>query len=308
MKIVFMGTSDFSAVCLKKLLDEKFQVAAVVTQPDKVRGRREAESFSPVKKLALEHGVEVLQYEKVSQDGMDDLKKIAPDVIVTAAFGQILSENLLSLPPKGVLNVHASLLPKYRGSAPIQWAIINGETKTGVTIMKTAYRVDSGDMILKVEQDILPTDTAGTLFDKLAVTGANALAEALLQVENGTAKYVPQNEEEATHYPRFKKEDGQIDFEKTSEQLDCFVRGVTPWPGAFCKLGGKTLKVFAVEKAEGKGKPGEILFADRKNGIVAACSGGAVRLKEIQPENGKRMSDVNFLLGHGLNVGDVFGG
>ena len=308
MKIVFMGTSDFSVCCLKKLLDEKFDVVAVVTQPDKVRGRREAESFSPVKKLALERGVRVLQYEKVSREGMDDLRAIGPDVIVTAAFGQILSEELLRLPPMGVLNVHASLLPKYRGSAPIQWAIICGEKKTGVTIMKTAYKVDSGDMLLTKETDVLPTDTAGTMFDKLAEIGAEALTEALRQVENGTAKFTPQNEAEATHYPRFKKEDGEINFDKTASELDCFVRGVTPWPGAFSKLNGKTFKVFAVEKAEGKGEAGEIIFADSKRGLVVACRGGAVRLKEIQPENGKRMSDSSFLLGHGLTVGDKCGG
>lgn len=308
MKIVFMGTPDFSAVCLEKLVSEGFDVRAVVTQPDKVRGRREGVSFSPAKTVAVKHGIPVLQYEKVSREGMGDLQKIAPDVIVTAAFGQILSQKLLDLSPHGVLNVHASILPKYRGSAPIQWAVINGEKQTGITIMRTAYKVDSGDILLQRFVDIEKTDTAGTMFDKLASLGAEALVDALRLLEGGKAVFTPQNEEEATHYPQFKKEDGEIKFDGDFDKLDCFVRGVTPWPGAFCRLNGKTFKVFAVEKAEGRGEQGEILFADAKNGLVVATADGAVRLSEIQPENGKRMSDKSYLLGHSLNVGDKFGG
>lgn len=307
MKIVFMGTPDFSAVVLEKL-NSAYPVSAVVTGLDKPVGRGYQLKPSPLKVKAQELGIEVLQYEKVSRDGIEDIQNLAPDVVVTAAFGQILSEKFLSIPKYGVLNVHASLLPKYRGSSPIQWAIIDGEKETGITIMRTVKAVDAGDILLKMSTPICKTETAGELFDRLAVMGGDAIVEAISRLESGEATFTPQDDSEATHCSMISKEDGNIDFGKTAEQIDCFVRGMSPWPSAFTHYNGKTLKVFSVEKVDGDfacAKCGEVVIADAKRGLIVKVSDGAIRLSQIQLEGSKRMNDSDFLLGRQIAIGSV---
>lgn len=307
MKIVFMGTPDFSAIVLEKL-NSVYPVSAVVTGLDKPVGRGYQLKPSPLKVKAQELGIDVFQYEKVSREGVEDIQNLAPDVVVTAAFGQILSEKFLSIPKYGVLNVHASLLPKYRGSSPIQWSIIDGEEKTGVTIMRTVKAVDAGDVLLEISTEIGEKENAGELFDRLADIGGEAIVKAISMLEDGSAKFVPQDESKATHCSMIKKEDGVIDFSKTAKQIDWFVRGMTPWPSAFTHYEGKTLKVFDVEKVEfeGVGKCGEVLKASAKDGLIVKVANGAIRICELQLEGGKRMKDKDFLLGRHIEVGYIF--
>ena len=306
MKIVFMGTPDFSAVVLEKL-NSVYPVSAVVTGLDKPVGRGYQLKPSPLKVKAEELGIPVLQYEKVSREGIDDIRAIEPDVIVTAAFGQILSEAFLAIPKFAVLNVHASLLPKYRGSSPIQWSILNGDEYTGITIMKTVKAVDAGDILLQKKTKIAQNETAGELFDRLAVLGGEAIVEAIGLVESGKAEFVPQDESGVTHCSMIKKEDGRISFDKTARELDCFVRGMTPWPSAYCEVAGKKLKVFSVQKIDGDcdAKCGVVVFADVKNGLVVKVKDGLARLDDIQLEGAKRMTDVDFLRGRKIEVGTV---
>lgn len=307
MKIVFMGTPDFSAVVLEKL-NSVYPVSAVVTGLDKPVGRGYQLKPSPLKVKAQELGIEVLQYEKVSREGIEDIQNLAPDVVVTAAFGQILSEKFLSIPKYGVLNVHASLLPKYRGSSPIQWAIINGEKETGITIMRTVKAVDAGDILLKYSTEIGKTETAGELFDRLAVMGGDAIVDAISRLEIGSATFTPQEDSKATHCSMISKEDGNIDFCKSAEQIDCFVRGMSPWPSAFTHYNGKTLKVFSVDKVDGDfegAKYGEVVLADSKRGLIVKVLDGAIRLCQIQLEGSKRMNDTDFLLGRQIAIGSI---
>ena len=317
MKIVFMGTPDFSAVVLEKL-NSVYPVCAVVTGLDKPVGRGYNLAPSPLKVKAQELGIPVLQYAKVSREGLDDIRALEPDVIVTAAFGQILSDAFLAIPKFAVLNVHASLLPKYRGSSPIQWSIINGDEKTGITIMKTVKAVDAGDVLLAKETPIGNKETAGELFDRLAILGGEAIVEAISLVESGKATFTPQDESKVTHCSMISKSDGQIDFAKTAREIDCFVRGMTPWPSAYTHLCGKTLKVFDVEGVTlqdlsmgekictENAKCGEVVFADKNHGLIVKVAGGFVRLKSIQLEGAKRLDDTQFLLGRKIDVGTIF--
>ncbi len=305
MKVVFMGTPDFAVPCLETLTQSRHKVIAVVTQPDRPRNRGQV-TYCPVKERALELGIPVLQYEKVSREGVDDIRALNPDVIVTAAFGQMLSREFLEIAPYGVINVHASLLPKYRGSSPIQWAVVNGETETGITIMKTAYKMDSGDIITQKEVAIGEDETAGELFEKLSRAGAPELVKALDLIENGKATFTPQDESKATYYPMLKKEDGEVDFSLPAHAVVCRIRGFNPWPSAFTSAGGKRIKIFKAAVVEGKGQPGEVIATER-DGITVACGDNAVKITELQPENGKKMSARDYLAGHKITVGTVFG-
>ena len=310
MKIVFMGTPDFSAIVLEKL-NSLYPVSAVVTGLDKPVGRGYQLKPSPLKVKAQELGIDVLQYEKVSREGIEDMQNLNPDVVVTAAFGQILSEKFLSIPKFGVLNVHASLLPKYRGSSPIQWSIINGDEESGITIMRTVKAVDAGDILLKKATPIGKKETAGELFDRLAVLGGEAIVEAIRLLDSGKATFTPQDESLATHCSMISKDDGNIDFSKTARQIDCFVRGMTPWPSAYTHVFGKTLKVFDVEKVDFSGDIsafvcGQVVRANSKEGLFVKVADGVIRLCEIQLEGSKRMSDTAFLLGRNVEVGTKF--
>lgn len=316
MKIVFMGTPDFSAVVLEKL-NSVYPVSAVVTGLDKPVGRGYNLAPSPLKVKAIELGIPVLQYAKVSREGLDDIRALEPDVIVTAAFGQILSDAFLAIPKFAVLNVHASLLPKYRGSSPIQWSIINGDEKTGITIMKTVKAVDAGDVLLEKETEIGKKETAGELFDRLAILGGEAIVEAISLVESGKATFTPQDESKVTHCSMINKGDGLVDFSKSAKEIDCFVRGMTPWPSAYTHIGEKTLKIFDVEKVElsdlqksndqfENAKFGEVVLADKNHGLIVKVADGFIRLHVIQLEGSKRMEDTQFLLGRKIDVGAVF--
>lgn len=310
LKVIFLGTPDFAVNTLKKIIDSKHELLAVVTQPDKPVGRSGKPVFSPVKQVALEHGVKVLQYNKIRLEGVQDIKNLNPDIMVTCAFGQILSQELIDIPPKGIINVHASLLPKYRGAAPIQWSIINGDNETGVTIMQTEAGIDTGDIITVEKTPILPDETAGELFDRLSIIGANLLVKTLDMIESGSATYTPQNHQLATHVKMLKKEDGIIDFSKDYKSIHNFVRGMTPWPCAYCYLNGKQLKVFKVEKVNGDfggNSFGEVVCAN-KSGLILKVADGYIRLSEIQAEGGKRMSDTAYLLGHSIPLGEVLNG
>ena len=316
MKIVFMGTPDFSAVVLEKL-NSVYPVSAVVTGLDKPVGRGYNLAPSPLKVKAIELGIPVLQYAKVSREGLDDIRALQPDIIVTAAFGQILSDAFLAIPKFAVLNVHASLLPKYRGSSPIQWSIINGDEKTGITIMKTVKAVDAGDVLLEKETEIGKKETAGELFDRLAILGGEAIVEAISLVESGKATFTPQDESKVTHCSMINKGDGLVDFSKSAKEIDCFVRGMTPWPSAYTHIGEKTLKIFDVEKVElsdlqksndqfENAKFGEVVLADKNHGLIVKVADGFILLHVNQIEGSKRMDDTQFLLGRKIDVGTVF--
>ena len=308
MKVIFLGTPDFSVPTLKAIIKSHHQLLAVVTQPDKPSGRGERLSYSPVKQVALENNLKVLQYDKIRLQGVDDLKRLAPDIMVTCAFGQILSQEIIDIAPHGIINVHASLLPKYRGAAPIQWSILNGDKETGVTIMQTEAGIDTGDIIAVEKTIISPEETAGELFDRLSFIGAELLVRTLDDIEQGTATFTPQDHSSATHVKMLKKSDGMLDFKNNCETLVNFVRGMNPWPCAFTFLNDKMLKVYKAEKVEdvddSQYADGQIMFADSKNGLVVKCKNGALRLCVVQIEGKKRMKDTDFVIGQRINLAE----
>ena len=314
MKIVFFGTPDFAIPTLQSLIDSKHEVLAVVTQPDKPVGRNGKVVFSPVKTLALKHNIPVLQYEKIRRDGVEELKSLNADVFVTAAYGQILSKDILEASKFGVFNVHGSLLPKYRGAAPIQWAIINGEKTTGITILKSDVGMDDGNIILSKSVDIKDGETAGELFDRLKVVGAECLMEALTQLENGTITYTPQNHSEATTCKMLKKELCKIDFNKTTNEIINLILGLNPWPVAEIYFKEGRFKVYKAQNANEKinsfninpnAKNGEVVVASPKQGLIIKCDNGFVELTSIQAENGKIMDAKSLLNGKKIEVGQV---
>lgn len=306
MRILFLGTPDFAVAALEKIVGTDNEVVGVVTQPDRKRNRGEV-SFCPVKQFAVEKGIKVYQYESIRKEGVEDIKAINPDIMITCAFGQIISQEILDIPKYGVINIHASLLPKYRGSSPIQWCLVNGESKTGVTIMRTALAVDSGDILLQKEIDILPEENAGELFDRLAVLGGQAIVEALEIIADGRAVYTPQQESQATHYPMISKEDGKIDWSKSAREVFNKMRGFTPWPSAFTTLDGKLFKILkcVVSDKIFDGKEGQVVIEERKAYVV--CGNGTVELKEVQLEGKKIMPVSDFLLSGKLKTGVVLG-
>lgn len=297
-----MGTPDFAVPCLGKILEDGHEVAAVFTQPDKPVGRHATLTPPPVKVLAQEHGIPVYQPRKL-RDGTTEtlLREIAPECIVVVAYGKILPAEILAIPPKGCINIHGSLLPRYRGAAPIQWSVINGEPETGVTAMYMDVGMDTGDMIGVLKTPIPEDETAGELFDRLAPLGAELLSETLRRLEEGTAPRTPQNEAEATMAPMLQKEMGVLDFGKPAAVLHNQVRGMNPWPGCTCHAGGKTLKVHKTRKTAGKGIPGEILSLDP---LTVACGEGALTLLTVQPEGKPRMEAAAWVRGARLRKGD----
>lgn len=306
MRILFLGTPDFAVAALERIVGTDNEVVGVVTQPDRKRNRGEV-SFCPVKQFAVEKGIKVYQYESIRKEGVEDIKAINPDIMITCAFGQIISQEILDIPKYGVINIHASLLPKYRGSSPIQWCLVNGESKTGVTIMRTALAVDSGDILLQKEIDILPEENAGELFDRLAVLGGQAIVEALEIIADGRAVYTPQQESQATHYPMISKEDGKIDWSKSAREVFNKMRGFTPWPSAFTTLDGKLFKILkcVVSDKIFDDKEGQVFVEERKAYVV--CGNGTVELKEVQLEGKKAMPVSDFLLSGKLKTGVVLG-
>lgn len=303
MKVVFMGTPDFSVPSLQALIDHGYDVVGVFTQPDRPKGRGGKVQMSPVKELALKHNIPVFQPQKIRRDGVEDLRSLAPDVCVTAAFGQILSQEVLDVPVMGTVNVHASLLPKHRGAAPVQWAVLQGDAVTGVTTMLTDKGIDTGDMLLKAEVAIGPEDTAGKLLDRLSHVGADLLIETLQKLKAGNCPREKQNEDEMTYDPMLNKEMGLLHFEETAIQCVNRVRAMSPWPCAYAPIQEGVLKVWRAKVAEGTGTPGQILKANKKDGLVVAVQDGAIELCEIQAPNAKRMDAKAFLLGHPLQEG-----
>ena len=308
MKIAFLGTPDFALPSLK-MLYERGDDIVVFTQPDKPVGRKAIMTAPPVKKLALEYGLDVFQFDKIrSEEGLAALKDADPELMVTAAFGQILSKENLSVPRYGCINVHGSLLPKYRGAAPIQWAVINGEEKTGVTTMLTDIGLDTGDILLERETEIGKDETAGELFDRLAEMGAELLKETIEKLERNELEPKKQNDAEATKCSMIKKEHGHIDFSKSEKAIHDLVRGMNPWPCAYAMLEGEAVKIWRTRRIPTKktdSKAGSILCADKQNGLIVQCGDGDIEILELQFPGSKRMSAQAAMLGHEL-VGKVF--
>lgn len=305
MRIVYMGTPDIASAILKDLINSKHEIIGVVTQPDKPKGRGGKVLLTPVKEVALEHNIPVYQPIKLKEEGFQEvLKELNPDIIVVAAFGQILPKSVLELPKHGCINVHASLLPKYRGSAPIQWAIIDGEEKTGVTIMHMDAGIDTGDMIMKDEVVLDKKETAGTLFDKLAVCGGALLLKALEAIEDGSAPREKQDDSKANYVKVLTKEFGHIDFSKSAVEIERLIRGLNPWPSAYGFLDGKTLKIWDADVVleELSGEVGEIVGLT-KDSILVKTGKDLLAIKELQLEGKKRMPSDAFLRGYRLELG-----
>ena len=308
LRIIFMGTAELSCASLEKLCgDARFQVVAVVTQPDKPKGRDLKLQPSPVKVLAQKFNLPVLQPLKARDEAfVTELRTLKPDLIVVVAYGQILPQSILDLPPYGCLNVHTSLLPKYRGAAPIQWAIANGEAETGVTIMKMDAGLDTGPVLSLSRTAIVAADDSQILHDRLAQLGAELLVKTITDYVAGKTRPQPQPAEGSTYAAKIKKEDGQIDWNLPAKQVWNRLRAFTPWPGAFTFLPATPkpllLKIWKLEVVEKSGRAGEVLSAD-KDGITVACGQGAVRILELQLEGGKRLTTAQFLAGHPLKAG-----
>lgn len=305
MRIIFMGTPDFAVPSLEALLT-KHEVVLVVTQPDKPKGRGKKMVPTPVKACALEHGIPVLQPEKVKEpEFVEQLRSYEPDLIAVTAFGQILSEPILEMPKYGCINVHGSLLPKYRGAAPMQWSIIDGEKVTGITTMYMAKGLDSGDILLKAEVEITDEDTFATIHDKMAVTGANLLLDTLDQLEAGTLERIPQDHDAATYAPMITKETGHIDWSKNRQDIINLIRGLNPVPAAYTIYEEEVLKIFGAVISDVQADDaanGEIVAVVKK-GFVVKCGDGCLLITEVQARGGKRMMTDAYLRGHAMKEG-----
>ncbi len=305
MRIVFMGTPDFAAASLKKLIDEKYDIAAVFTQPDKPRDRGMKLSYSPVKELALENNIPVYQPTKLRDGTATELiKSLRPDILVVVAYGRILPDDMLEVPKYGAINVHASLLPKYRGAAPIQWAVLNGDKITGVTTMYLASEMDTGDIIYTSETEIGEFETSGELFDRLMIMGAELLDRTLRDIEAGTAPRTQQDHSKASYVKMLDKSLSPIEWAKTPREIIKQIYGLQPWPVATAELNGKVFKIYSAEYTQNKTvkAPGSVVSAGKK-GIEIACLGGETLLiTELQAAGKKRMKASDYLLGHPIKV------
>ncbi len=309
-----MGTPDFAVPSLKALLENGYEVVGVFCQPDRPKGRGHKLAACPVKEAALAANIPVFQPERIKrEDGVSALRALAPDLCVTAAFGQLLSQEILDIPPLGTINVHSSLLPRHRGSAPINWSVIMGDGVTGVTTMFTDKGMDTGDILLMEQTPIGARETAGELSDRLAVLGAHLLIRTLRALEAGTLVRVPQDHAAATYEPKMDKELGRIDWTKGAREIDALVRGTTPWPGAFTTMpaegGAQTIKVFEVAACANAPtkEPGGIVCADERRGLVVSCGDCDVEITQIQMPGAKRMNARDYLRGHAMNTGVCLG-
>lgn len=309
MKIVFMGTPDFAVGALQALIDAGHQVVAVVTQPDRAKGRSRELQMTPVKACAIQYDIPVFQPQKIrASEAVEQLRSYEADVFVVAAFGQILSEEILEMPRYGCINIHASLLPKYRGAGPIQWAVIDGEKETGITIMQMDKGIDTGDILLQKKVQIAEDETGESLFDKLQKEGAELVVQALMKLEKGELHPIPQKEEEASYARMLDKDMGHIDWSKPAKELDCLIRGLISWPGAYTDYQGKTLKIWKEKPEESSTDltPGTITQTE-KDSFCVQTGEGMLRILEVQMEGKKRMHVRDFLLGCHLAVGDILG-
>ena len=300
MRIVFMGTPDIAATCLTKLLDDGFDVAAVYTQPDRPKNRGMKLAFSPVKEVALAAGLPVYQPENFrDSETVEQLRALQPDVVAVVAYGRILPQNVLDIPQKGCINIHASVLPQYRGSAPYQWAVLDGQQETGVTAMYLCREMDAGDIIDVSKTPIDPNETAGELLDRLAVLGAELLSKTMGRMTQGDVERTPQDVTKVTYAPMLDKTMCPIDWSKTAQQVHNQVRGLHPWPVATAELAGTKFKIHATVVVDRSGTPGKILELT-KTGLIVACGEGAVEIRSLQAEGGKRMNAPDYFRGHPL--------
>lgn len=305
MRVIFMGTPDFSVKTLEEIINAGHEVVLVVSQPDKAVGRSKALKYTPVKECALKHGIEVFQPQKIrAAESVDYLRKYNADIMIVEAFGQIISKEILDMPRFGCVNVHASLLPKYRGASPIQWAVLNGDSVTGVTIMRMDEGIDTGDMILTKEVVIDAEETGGSLFEKLSEEGAHLCVKAMELIQNGTAVYTPQDCSKATHTAKIKKEMGNIDWSKDVQEIERLIRGLNPWPSAYTRLEGKNLKLWKakVVSHEVSAAPGCVLKAS-KGTLQVQAGNGVLEFLEVQLEGKKRMITEDFLRGCQIKEG-----
>ena len=306
MKIVFLGTPDFAVLPLNAVYEKvKDDLIAVVCNKDKPVGRKQVLTAPPTKVFAEQHGIPVFQYDSIRKEGVEDLKRLAPDLMITCAFGQILSQEILDIPTFGVINIHASLLPKYRGASPIQYAILNGETETGITIMKTDIGIDTGDIILQEKIPIESKETGGELFDRLSVLGADCIKKTLDLIYGGNVVYTKQDESNATFTKMIKKEHALIDWSKNSKEIVDLIRAYNPFPVAYTFLFGQPFKIFSAEISDLKGNAGEVLSSD--GGIVVGTSDGSVVLTKVCIAGGKVMSATDFLRGNKVPTGTKLG-
>ena len=302
MRVVFMGTPDIAATCLKRILADGFDVVGVYSQPDRPKGRGMKMIFSPVKEVALAENIPVFQPENFKADeDVDALRALNPDVIAVVAYGRILPQRVLDIPAKGCVNIHASLLPQYRGSAPYQWAVLDGLAETGVSAQHMALKMDAGDIIDVEKTEIGENETAGELLDRLAVLGADLLSRVLTRFEQDDVTGVPQKEENVTFAPMLDKTMCPIDWTKTAQQVHNHVRGLHPWPVAITEIQGKKFKIHETRVTEGSGEPGQILSLT-KTGLIIACGEGAVEIRSLQAEGGKRMAAPDYFRGHPLEL------
>ncbi len=314
MKIIFMGTPEFSVPTLKALIDSEHDIVACYTQPDKPKGRGKKMMMPPVKQVCIEHDIPVYQPTRIRHlEHVKQFQAIEADVAVVIAYGQILPKAILEAPKYGCINIHASLLPKYRGAAPYQWAVINGEKETGITTMQMDVGMDTGDMLLKTSLPIAPDETAGSLHDKLMTLGGPLILDTLKKIEAQSITPKVQGEEQATYAPMLKKESGQIDWSCSAKVIEQLIRGLNPWPSAFSHLNGALIKLWKAD-ADGDNitldvaafKPGSICDIDKKKGIGICCGEGVLYIKELQQQGKKRMNATDYLNGHVLCVGDQF--
>ena len=304
MRVLFLGTPDFAVEPLKAVYNKKgIDLIGVVCNNDKPVGRKHIITPPPVKVTALSLGLPVYQYDKIRVEGVNDLKALKPDLMITCAFGQILSQEILDIAPLGVINIHASLLPKYRGASPIQACILAGDKMTGVTIMKTELGIDTGDIIHVEETEILPNETAGELFDRLSVIGAKAIDKALDMFISGEVKSIPQDEKKATHTKMITKEDAYIDFNDTASNIVNKIRAFNPWPIAFTNLNGEPFKIYSANISDKKGNIGEVISS--KGSLIVGAKDYSVELKIVQKFGGKAMPTEDFLRGNKIEVGTL---
>ena len=311
IRIVYMGTPDFAVEPLEAIIKAGYEVTAVVTQPDKQKGRGKEVKMTPVKVCALRHGIPVFQPVKIKEpEAVAELEKYQADLFVVAAFGQLLSEEILNMPEYGCINIHASLLPAYRGAAPIQWAVLNGEKESGVTIMQMDKGLDTGDMLLKRSVELSPKETGDSLHDKLMHLGAELIVEALSKLEKGELVPEKQKDELSSYAKKLTKAMGQIDWSKDAVSLERWIRGLNSWPSAYTFFGGKTLKIWEAQVAEENGaqkaEPGQVVSVSRE-GFTVACGQGALQILSLQLEGKKRVLTREFLLGYQVEPGMILG-
>ena len=301
MRVVFMGTPDIAATCLKKSIADGFEVVGVYTQPDRPKGRGMKMVFPPVKEVAIANSIPVFQPENFREDAnVEELKALQPDVVAVVAYGRILPQRVLDIVPQGFINIHASVLPQYRGSAPYQWAVLDGLKETGVSAQFMVHAMDAGDVVGVSKTPIGPDETAGELLDRLAVLGADLLSETLAKYEKKELTPVPQDESKVTMAPMLDKSMCPIDWSKTAQQIHDKVRGLHPWPVATMEIKGQKFKVHATKIVDGHGQPGKILGVT-KTGLKVACGDGAIEVTSLQAEGGKRMAAPDYFRGHPLD-------